>query len=607
MANLAKAPEELGPVGESVPSLFMERVQANPSKEAFRAPNPDDSWRSVTWQEFYDDVEQLAGGLLSLGLELEQRVGISSNTRFEWIEADFAVMMAGGATTTVYPSTNTDDVVYILLDSHTRIVFAEDDSQVAKLRESRDQLPAITKVIVFDGTTDGDWVISMDDLRALGSEFLAANPGAVKERAEQVTSENLATLIYTSGTTGRPKGVELTHGNWAYEGAAMRDLNLFTPDDMHFLWLPLAHSFGKVLMMAQLSIGFPTAVDGRLPKIIENLPVVQPTMVAMVPRLLEKIYVGVANKIHEEGGVKAKMFDWAFTVGNEATTKEVAGEKVGGTLAFKRNIANKLVFPKVRERMGGNIRYFISGSAALSKDIATWFYTAGMPVLEGYGLTETSAASSVMRPNSVRFGSFQPLPGTEMMIASDGEILIRGGGIMRGYRNLPEANAEVFPGDGWFASGDIGEIDEKGRVRITDRKKDLVKTSGGKYIAPSAIESQFKAVCGLAGNMVVHANDRNFASALITLDPDAAAAWAAEHGKSGAALSDIAKDPEMIKEIQASIDELNSKLNKWETIKKFVILDRDFTVEEGELTPSLKVKRKVVEERNRDILDAMYK
>ncbi len=275
---------------------------------------------------------------------------------------------------------------------------------------------------------------------------------------------------------------------------------------MHFLWLPLAHSFGKVLMMAQLTIGFPTAVDGRLTKIIENLPVVQPTMVAMVPRLLEKVYIGVANKVHEEGGVKAKMFDWAFTVGNEATTKEVAGEKVGGTLAFKRNLANKLVFPKVRERMGGNIRYFISGSAALSKDIATWFYTAGMPVLEGYGLTETSAASSVMRPNSVRFGSFQPLPGTEMMIASDGEILIRGGGVMRGYRNLPEANAEVFPGDGWFASGDIGEIDEKGRVRITDRKKDLVKTSGGKYIAPSAIESQFKAVCGLSGNMVVHAN-----------------------------------------------------------------------------------------------------
>jgi long-chain acyl-CoA synthetase len=603
---MAKAPEELGAVGESVPSLFMERVQANPSKEAFRVPNPDDSWRSVTWQDFYDDVEKLAAGLLSLGLELEQRVGIASNTRFEWVEADFAVMMSGGATTTVYPSTNTDDVVYILLDSNTRMIFAEDDTQVAKLRESRDQLPNVIKVIVFDGTTDGDWVISMDDLRALGTEFLAANPNSVKERAEEVKSDNLATLIYTSGTTGRPKGVELTHGNWAYEGAAMRDLNLFTADDMHFLWLPLAHSFGKVLMMAQLSIGFPTAVDGRLTKIVENLPVVKPTMVAMVPRLLEKIYIKVAEGAHAEGGAKAKMFDWAFKIGNEATAKEVAGEKVGGGLAFKRNIANKLVFPKVRERMGGNIRYFISGSAALSKDIATWFYTAGMPVLEGYGLTETSAASSVMRPNNVRFGSFQPLPGTEMMIAGDGEILIRGGGIMRGYRNLPEANAEVFPGDGWFASGDIGEIDEKGRVRITDRKKDLVKTSGGKYIAPSAIESQFKAVCGLAGNMVVHANDRNFASALITLDPDAAAAWAAEHGKAGAAMADIAKDPEMRKEIQASIDELNSKLNKWETIKKFEILDRDFTVEEGELTPSLKVKRKVVEEKNRDILDAMY-
>ncbi len=334
---------------------------------------------------------------------------------------------------------------------------------------------------------------------------------------------------------------------------------------------------------------------------------VKPTFMAAVPRIYEKVYARVAQTALSEGGAKAKIFTWAVKVGTEAAEKELNGESVGGMLAMKRNIADKLVFSKIRERLGGRMRYMISGSAALSKDIATWFYAAGMPILEGYGLTETSAATCVMRPDRIRFGTVgEPAAGTEIKIAGDGEILIRGPGVMRGYRNLPDANAEVFPGDGWFATGDIGEIDDMGRVKITDRKKDLVKTSGGKYIAPSAIESQFKAISGIVGNMVVHANDRNFASALITLDPDAAAAWAAEHGKAGASLADIAKDPELVKEMQASVDELNARLNKWETIKKFEILDRDFTVEEGELTPSLKVKRKAVETKYRDILDSMY-
>ncbi|HUM87496.1 MAG TPA: long-chain fatty acid--CoA ligase, partial [Actinomycetota bacterium] len=571
------------------------------------APLPDDSgWRSLTWKQTYDDAEKLAGGLLSLGLEPEQRVAIASNTRLDWVLADMAVMLAGGATTTVYPSTGDVDVAYILGDSNTRFLFAEDESQVEKVRAHKDELN-VEKVVIFDGAGDGDWVISMDDLRAKGEAFLADNAEAVKERARSVKGDNLATLIYTSGTTGKPKGVELTHSNWTYEGAFVESINIISINDVHFLWLPLAHSFGKVLLALQLQVGFVTAVDGRVPNIVDNLGVVKPTIMAAVPRIFEKVYARVAQTAMSEGGAKAKIFTWAFKVGNEATEKELAGEKVGGTLAMKKGIADKLVFSKIRERLGGNMRYMISGSAALSRDIATWFYTAGLPILEGYGLTETSAATCVMRPDRIKFGTVgEPAAGTEIKIAGDGEILIRGPGVMRGYRNLPEANAEVFPGDGWFATGDIGEIDDMGRVKITDRKKDLVKTSGGKYIAPSAIESQFKAISGLVGNMVVHANDRNFASALITLDPDAAAAWAAEHGKAGASLADIAKDPDMLKEMQGSIDELNARLNKWETIKKFEILDRDFTVEEGELTPSLKVKRKAVEEKYRDILDAMY-
>jgi len=607
VANVTTGRETLGETAESVAHMILDRVSATPNAEAFRAPTADDSsWRSLTWKQTYDDTEKIAAGLLSLGLEPEQRVSIASNTRLDWVLADYGIMLAGGATTTVYPSTGDADVAYILSDSNTRFVFAEDESQVEKIRQHKDELN-IEKVIIFDGDGDGDWVITLDDLRAAGEAHLKDNPDAVKTVAQAVKGENLATLIYTSGTTGKPKGVELTHSNWTYEGAFVESLNIIGIDDVQFLWLPLAHSFGKVLLSLQLQVGFVTAVDGRVPNIVDNLGVVKPTFMAAVPRIYEKVYARVAQTALSEGGAKAKIFTWAVKVGTEAAEKELNGESVGGMLGMKRGIADKLVFSKIRERLGGRMRYMISGSAALSKDIAVWFYAAGLPILEGYGLTETSAATCVMRPDRIRFGTVgEPAAGTEIKIAGDGEILIRGPGVMRGYRNLPDANAEVFPGDGWFATGDIGEIDDMGRVKITDRKKDLVKTSGGKYIAPSAIESQFKAISGLVGNMVVHANDRNFASALITLDPDAAAAWAAEHGKAGASLADIAKDPELVKEMQASVDELNARLNKWETIKKFEILDRDFTVEEGELTPSLKVKRKAVETKYRDILDSMY-
>ncbi|MEI2786327.1 MAG: long-chain fatty acid--CoA ligase [Candidatus Nanopelagicales bacterium] len=607
MANVTTGRETLPPTAASVAHMILDRVAATPNGEAFRAPTADDSgWRSLTWKQTYDDTEAMAAALLSLGLEKEQRVAIASNTCLDWVLADQAIMLAGGATTTVYASTGDHDVAYILGDSNTRFVFAEDQSQVDKIALHKDELN-IEKIILFTGAGDGDWVISLDELRAMGQTYLQQNPTSVKDRAQTVTGDCLATLIYTSGTTGKPKGVELTHNNWTYEAAFMDSLGIMNSDDVQFLWLPLAHSFGKVLLLAGLQVGFVTAVDGRVPKIVDNLPIVQPTFMAAVPRIFEKVYSKVAQTALADGGAKAKIFTWAFSFGNQMSEKKLAGQSLSGMENFKLNLANKLVYSKIQERLGGHMRYMISGSAALSKDIALWFYTAGLPILEGYGLTETSAATVVMRPDRIKFGTVgEPAAGTEIKIAADGEILIRGAGVMRGYRNLPEANAEVFPGDGWFATGDIGEIDEMGRVKITDRKKDLVKTSGGKYIAPSAIESQFKAISGLVGNMVVHANDRNFASALITLDPDAAAAWAADHGKAGASLSEIAKDPELLKEMQVSVDELNSKLNKWETIKKFEILDRDFTVEAGELTPSLKVKRKAVEEKYRDILDAMY-
>lgn len=608
MGTIATSREKIGPQPDSMTEMLLKRIEATPDREAFREPTAADGWRSLTWKETGDECTVLAAGLMSLGQEPGDRVGIMSNTRLDWIMALFAVALADGAVTTVYASTGPEDVEFILSDSGTSILFAENADQVAKVRIHRDELPGLRKVIVFDGDGDGDWVMSIEELRAAGRKLLAGDPDAVRTRAEGVLSESLAMLIYTSGTTGKPKGVELTHGNWGYIGATLEAVGQITLDDVHFLWLPLAHVFGSVLVVGQLQIGFVTAVDGRIPKIVEDLPEVRPTIMAAVPRIFEKVYSAVFAAAQAEGGVKAKIFNWSLAVGKKYKMAELNnGKAPGGVLALQFSVADKLVLSKIRDKLGGRIRFFISGSAALAPEVAEFFYIAGMPILEGYGLTETTAASVLMRPDNIKFGTVgEALPGTEIMIADDGEILIRGAGVMRAYHNRPDATAEVFEhGDGWFSSGDIGEIDSMGRLRITDRKKDLVKTSGGKYIAPSAIESGFKAICGLASNMVVNANNRKFASALITLDPDAAAKWATEHGKPTDVAS-LSTDPDMIAEIQASVDKLNAGLNRWETIKKFKILDRDFTIEDGELTPSLKVKRKVVEERFQDLLDAMY-
>ena len=588
--------------------LILNRCEKSPSREAFRAPTKDGGWRSWTWSQTLDEASAAAAGLVALGIGIEERVAIASNTRLEWIFADLAIMLAGGATTTVYPSTGDEDVEFILNDSNSKILIAEDQGQADKAAS----VDSVHHIVLIDGEGDGEKTISWAQLCEKGKAAIAENPNLIQERVDMTGPDKLATLIYTSGTTGKPKGVELTHGNWCYEGAALEGLGVLQEDWVQFLWLPLAHSFGKVLMAAQLQVGYVTAVDGRVPEIINNLPIVKPDFMAAVPRIFEKVHAGVNRQVQEEGGAKASIFAWAFKVGDKARQKRLAGEKVGGMLGVQLGLADKLVFSKVRERMGGNLKYFISGSAALSRDINAWFDIAGLTILEGYGLTETSAGTTLNRPGHVSVGTVgQPLPGTEIRIAEDGEIMVRGGGVMRQYRNRPEANAEVF-GDQpegpnrWFATGDIGVIDDGGRVKITDRKKDLVKTSGGKYIAPGAIEAQFKAHCPLAGQVVIIANERNFASALVALDPDAAKQWADSHGKAGADIATLAADPEVLAVIQKGVDDLNGELNKWETIKQFRVIPQELTVDDGFLTPSLKVKRKVVEEQFSGLVDDIY-
>ena len=585
---------------------FFDRVHATPDREAYRYP-VGETWQSQTWRETGEHVTRLAAGLVALGIEPEQRVGIASGTRLEWILADLAIMCAGGATTTVYPSTVADDVAYILADSDCRVVFAEDDLQIAKLAERRAELPHVEKVVTFDGATDGDWVIGLADLEKLGEELLAERPQVVQERIDATTPDSLATLIYTSGTTGRPKGVRLKHRSWTYQGAAIQAQGILREDDLQFLWLPMAHSFGKVLLSTQLAIGFATAVDGRVDKIIDNLAVVRPTFMGAAPRIFEKAYSRIVTMQASEGGLKERLFKRAFKVGLEVERRRREGEPVPFLLAKQHALFDRLVFSKVRERFGGRVRFFISGAAALNQEIAEWFNAAGIVILEGYGMTESSAGTFVNHPDDNRFGTVGPvIPGSEVRIAEDGEVLIKGPGVMEGYHNQPEQTAETLSEDGWLHTGDIGRLDQDGYLKITDRKKDLFKTSGGKYIAPSAIESQFKAICPYAGQFVVHGAERNFVVALITLDPDAIEGWAAENGMAGQSYAEIVGSQAARDMVGGYVETLNGRLNRWESVKKWILLDHDLTVESGEMTPSMKVKRKVVEQNYGDEIEQLY-
>ncbi|MFM9595151.1 AMP-dependent synthetase/ligase [Streptomyces scabiei] len=606
----------------SMAALFLERVAATPDAEAFRYPVPPASgegpsdWKSLNWTQAAERVSAIAAGLVELGVQPEQRIALSSATRIEWILCDLGIMCAGAANTTVYPQTNAEESAYILSDSGSRILIAENAAQLAKAREKKAELPELTHVVVIDpegADLSEDWVLSLADLEKRGTAHLEKNPDLIKDKVGAITKDQLATLIYTSGTTGRPKGVRLPHDNWAYMAKAIGATGLLEPADVQYLWLPLAHVMGKVLLAGHIEVGHITAVDGRVDKIIENLPVVQPTYMAAVPRIFEKVYNGVVGKARAGGPAKYKIFQWAAGVAREYAKVSQDNFRRTGTasvpfgLEAKHKVADALVYKKLREAFGGRLRACVSGSVALAPEIGFFFAGAGIPILEGYGLTESSAASFLNPGEAFRTGTVgKPLPGTEVRIADDGEILLRGPGIMEGYHGLPDQTAEVLEADGWFHTGDIGELSPDGYLRITDRKKDLFKTSGGKYIAPTEIEGQFKALCPFTSNVMVIGADRNFCTALIALDELAIQAWAAENGLAGKSYEEVISAPATVEMIEGHVTQLNEGLQRWQTIKKFRLLPRDLDVEHGELTPSLKLKRPVVEKEYTHLIEEMY-
>ncbi len=592
----------------SVPALFLERTGKTPEAEAFRHP-ADAGWRSLTWRQTEGRVRAIASGLSALGLRPEERCAILASTRLEWLLADFGILCAGGATTTIYPSSTAEECAYILSDSGSAYCFAEGDDQVAKLAERRPGLPALRKVIVIGGraTPDG-WVLTLEELERLGREHDAAHPGRFEETAEAVKGDDLATLVYTSGTTGRPKGVELTHACWVTQSAAVEATGILDhPERLQFFWLPLSHVFGKMIGTAQLRIGFPTAVDGRIEKIVENLGVVRPTFVCAVPRIFEKVHAKVQQGARDGGVVKHAIFRWALGVGKEVDRLRRQGQAPGPLLAAQAALADRLVFAKVRALFGGRLRFFISGSAPLSREVQEFFAALGVEILEGYGLTESSAATHVNLPGRARLGTVGPaLPGIEVRIAEDGEVLMRGPWIMRGYHGRPGDTAEALDAQGFLHTGDIGQMDRDGFLAITDRKKDLIKTSGGKYVAPQELEGRLKALCPEISQVVVHGERRNYVTALVTLDAAAMQAWASRAGLGGLAMGGLVGQPQVRKLVQDAVDRLNAGLPRYATLKKFALLPAEFSEAAGEVTPSQKLKRKVIEARYHDVLDALY-
>lgn len=596
---------------KSIPDMFLQRVAATPDRDALgypTGPADDEQVMWLTWAQVAGRAKAVAAGLRELGVRAEDRVAILANTRIEWLLADLGVMCAGGATTTVYPTSEPADAAHILADSESKILVAEDRVQVAKVDGV--DLPHLIQVVLIDGDPDPDAAVpqmSLADLEGSGAVALERDPELVEGVVDGIRPDHLATLIYTSGTTGRPKGVELLHAGWCWEGVAQGELGLLQPDDLQYLWLPLSHSFGKTLVCGLVHVGLTTYVDGRVDKLVDNLAAIRPTLMCAAPRIFEKVYNRAVTSAQADGGAKAKIFSWAVGIGKEKVALEQDGRPVPQGLRIKYGLANRLVFSKLQERMGGRIRILVSGAAPLSKEIAEFFAAAGLPIMEGYGLTETSAGNFVNRPEHLKIGTVgQRLGDLECRLDDDGEVLLRGTPVMRGYHNLPEETEAAFTEDGFFRTGDIGEVDDDGFLRITDRKKDLVKTSGGKFISPAQIEGLFKAVCPYVSQAVVVGLARNYATMLVTLDPDSLAGWAAGTNLAGKPYEELAASPEAEEMVTGYVKELNAKLNRWETIKHFTILRRDLSVEAGEMTPSMKVKRGTVEEHFSEEIEKMY-
>ena len=595
---------------DTLARLFWDRVERSAGRPA-QSFKHGAEWKTVTWREVGDLVRELALGLIALGRQKGDRVALLSTSRAEWVQADFAIFTAGCVTVPVYPTYPPDLIAYVVNDSEAKTLIVEDPAQLAKALQVRDKMPGLEQIVViagYDAPQPPRTVMTWQSLRRLGRENEAAHKSTLAERVTTTRPEDLATIVYTSGTTGPPKGVLQTHGNHIAAVDASRQSTPVEEGWVHLLFLPLAHSFARLESFLGVAHGLTTAFAENLDKVGENLREVRPHFICSVPRVFEKVYAKILSGVEAGSPVKRKIFHWAVGVGRDVSRHQQRAQPVPSSLEWRRKLAHKLVFSKLHAALGGRLEWAVSGGAPLSRDIAEFFHAAGILLLEGYGLTETCPALTFNRRSSFKFGSVgQPLPGVELKIAPDGEILARGANVAtRGYFKQPEATKEVFEPNGWFHTGDIGRLDADGFLFITDRKKDIIVTAGGMNIAPQNIENMLKADPFIS-QVMVYGDRRPYPVALITVNPEELTKFAREQGILVNDPVVLVTHPKIVERIGRTVEEKNTQLQSYAKIKKFAVLPADFTLDGGELTPTLKVKRKVVAQKYQGALEELYR
>ncbi len=559
-----------------------------------------EQWVDRSFNEVVEIVRPLALGLAELGVQKGDRVSILGNTRAEWTYFDFAALSIGATVVPIYQTNSPEECRYVLENSDSKVVVVEDDEQMEKIRKVRDQLPQLQHVVRMTGSSED--ALSSEELTAKGA---GVDAGRWESLYSAVTPADICTFIYTSGTTGPPKGCIISHGNYRAMLDMVNETSVIENEDVTYLYLPLAHSFALLIQLGSFDLGATIAYWERDPlKIMPNLAELKPTYFPSVPRIFEKIYTMATSAMEKEGGLKKAIFEWAIKVGGKMREAERSGRKPGFLLTRQYAFADKQVLSKIRNLFGGNLRLAVSGAAPINPDILRFFDAAGVLVLEGWGMTETSTAATISSPDDFKIGTIgKPFPGCEVRIAEDGEILVKGPNVFQGYHKNEEATRETIV-DGWLHTGDIGEVDSDGFIKITGRKKDIIITAGGKNITPANLEAEIKQH-PLVSQCVVVGDRRPYLVALVTLDPEEAAAYAKENGLDETP-EQLAANPDVKASIMAHVDQINQNFARVEQVKKIAILPEDLSQENGELTPTLKVKRAVVTAKREGEIEALY-
>jgi long-chain acyl-CoA synthetase len=598
VTETAAAPSETRPPSErrTIARLWRDAVTAERESPAYLVED-EEGWREVSWSDADELVGAYANGLLARGVGKGDTFALLAQNSLDWALLDFALAQIGAVSVPVYANSSARDVGYLLGHSDAVGIVCEDAAQLAKVEEVAEELPKLEQVLTYH---------DLAGLAAHGVDFARTHPDALAEASAAIDEEDLYTIIYTSGTTGPPKGCMLRHRNYYAMTSVVDSMaDHYRPDDMMLLYLPLAHNFGRLMLLTGAYVGFPIAFLADPLRVADAMLQVRPTVLPSVPRVYEKVYAAVQSRFDEATGVKRRLIDWALPIGREVSRLQAEGKPIPRGLATRQRLADRLVFSKVKERLGGRLRIPISGGAPLAKEIAEFFDAVGIRILEGYGLTECTTAASTNRPGRYRFGTVGPaLPGFEVRVADDGEILVRSETVFKGYFKDPEATAAVLGPDGWLRTGDIGDVDADGFISITDRKKDILVTAGGKNVAPQNIENDLKTSKYVSQALVV-GDRRPYVAALITLDEAEIVRWAAERGVEGD-LASLSRDERVLELIQAVVDGANRERSRFEQLKRFALLPRDFTMEEGEVTPTLKLRRRAVSEHFEHEIEELY-